>query len=164
MYLKGPSSNFAMLVSEKQLIENYPYYFENMSSFIHHLNKFKYFKKINQSDHHLIDFYVLLVWKILNKARPQLKIAIQSSFSLLHMDILKDDITILSPVPLLISTNITLETTLIITDVAVPDEFNLGKEVFIWNTFPTKNQLNLLKYKLIEKYKEQFPEIKQSPL
>lgn len=160
LYLKGPSSNFGILISEDQLIENYPYYFENMNSFIHHLNKFKYFKKINQSDHYLIDYYVLFVWKILNKARPQLKIAVQSSFSLLHMDILKDDIKNLSPVPLLFSTEITLDTILIITDVAVPDEFSLGKEVFIWNTFPTKNQLNLLKYKLVEKYKKQFPEIK----
>lgn len=157
LYLKGPSSNFGILISEDQLIENYPYYFENINSFIHHLNKFKYFKKINQSDNYLIDYYVLFVWQILKKMRPKLKIAVQSSFSLLHMDILKDDIITLSPVPLLFSSDITSDTTLIITDVAVPEEFSLGKEVFIWNTFPTKKQFNLLKYKLVEKYKKQFP-------
>lgn len=154
IYLKGPSSNFNFFVSEKPLVEDYIYYFQQMDKFVLYLKKNKKLNVINQANHHLIEFYVLIVWEILFSKKEKIIVTIQSSFSSLHMNLLKKNISNLSKIPLDIHTSISKETLLIISDIPIPKEFCFGIEVFIWNTFPTKKQFEQLNKKLIQLYQQ----------
>lgn len=156
IYLKGPSSNFNFLVSNIPLLNNYPYYFEQIEKFILHLKKIKHLKVINQADHHLIDFYVLISWEILYKKKEKLVITIQSSFSALHMIHLKKEIINRSTIPLDIRTTVSNDTLLIVSDIIIPKEFSLKKEFFLWNTFPTEKQFTELNNKLLNIYNHMY--------
>lgn len=148
IFLKGPNSNFSFLVSEKNLIKTYFYYFEQIEGFVSHLKKIKRLKLITHTDHNISEFYNLLVWEILFEKKQKLTITLQSTFSPLHISILKKEITNMSKIPLDIRTTISKETMLIVSDVAIPKKFSLEKEVFLWNTFPSSTQFQKLNKKM----------------
>lgn len=146
-YFKGPHSNYL-----KKDRAKFSLYFNKIKAFSEHF-ELKFGKKaFKNSNEDFLDFLTLIVWEILKQQLPKLHISIQSSFSKLHFDILKQEVSFLTTIPLNIVDTITEETNIVITDIVLPFEFTSNKEVFIWSTFPTKCEFSKLESFLLDTY------------
>lgn len=141
LFLKGPSVNYRMLGSEREIQNEFPFHYSKIKLFYRYLIENELLDILLEEDHHLLVQYTMITLEIFKKRRPNLNVYISSSLGKLQENLLATDVAKRSEVPINIDSIISETTDLVITDIKLPDSWLCGAKYTLWNTFPSKIQI-----------------------